>query len=270
MAQDVLDEPRLTVEVVPKEARQHTRIVKILREALLLGVLFAFYSVGRYVAARHSGAAFTNAELVVDVERALGLPSEVELQRETLSVPDLPQAANGYYALVHFPLTIAVLLWLSLRRPAAYPRVRWAMVALTGMAAIGHLAFPLAPPRMLPQLGFVDTGVRYGQSVYGAKTDGGIANQFAAMPSLHVGWAAMIAVVMILVTRSRWRWLWVLHPVVTFAVVVVTANHYWLDGLVALILVVCCLPLLGPAVRRLAGDTSVPSGADQSVGIHRM
>jgi hypothetical protein len=72
------------------------------------------------------------------------------------------------------------------------------------------------------------------------------------------------------VTRSRWRWLWVLHPVVTFAVVVVTANHYWLDGLVALILVVCCLPLLGPAVRRLAGDTSVPSGADQSVGIHRM
>jgi hypothetical protein len=75
-----------------------------------------------------------------------------------------------------------------------------------------------------------------------------MANQFAAMPSLHVGWAALIAIAMITVTRSRWRWLWVLHPVTTFAVVVLTANHYWLDGLVALVLLACCL-LLPSAVR---------------------
>ncbi|HET6297265.1 MAG TPA: phosphatase PAP2 family protein, partial [Kribbella sp.] len=89
------------------------------------------------------------------------------------------------------------------------------------------------------------------QSVYGPTTDSGVANQFAAMPSLHVGWAFMVAVFLIRYTRSRWRWLWIAHPVITFAVVVVTANHYWLDGLIAIGL---ALPLLlifdGRRVRR--------------------
>jgi len=104
---------------------------------------------------------------------------------------------------------------------------------------IGHMFFPLAPPRMMP--GWVDTGVLLGQSVYGPSTDSGVANQFAAMPSLHVGWAFMVAVFLIRATRSRWRWLWIAHPLLTFTVVVVTANHYWLDGLVAISL---ALPLL--------------------------
>jgi hypothetical protein len=143
---------------------------------------------------------------------------------------------------VHTPLTATVLLWLSIWRPKAYSHVRWTMVALTGLALIGHIAFPLAPPRMMP--GFVDTGLRFGQSVYGPDHTGGAVNQFAAMPSLHVGWAALIALSMILITRSRWRWLWLLHPVITFTVVVVTANHYWLDGLVALALLALSLPLL--------------------------
>ena len=104
------------------------------------------------------------------------------------------------------------------------------------------MVFPLAPPRMMP--GFVDTGLQFGQSVYGAERSGGVANQFAAMPSLHVGWAALIALSMILITRSKWRWLWLAHPIITFGVVVVTANHYWLDGIVALLLLAVSLPLL--------------------------
>ena len=123
---------------------------------------------------------------------------------------------------MHAPLTAAVLLWLSIWRPKAYPRVRWTMVSVTGLALIGHILFPLAPPRMMP--GFIDTGLRFGQSVYGPENSGGVANQFAAMPSLHVGWAALIALSMILITRSKWRWLWLLHPIITFAVVVVTAK----------------------------------------------
>jgi hypothetical protein len=71
-----------------------------------------------------------------------------------------------------------------------------------------------------------------------------VVNQFAAMPSLHVGWAALIALAMILITRTKWRWLWLLHPIITFGVVVVTANHYWLDGIVVLILLAISLPLL--------------------------
>ncbi|TDO30629.1 PAP2 superfamily protein [Kribbella sp. VKM Ac-2527] len=216
---------------------------QVLREILLLGSMYVVYSIGRIYAAKHSASAFDNAHRLVHWERELGLPSEAALQHSFLQLPHLPQAANAYYAYVHFPLTALVLIWLSVRRPAAYKKVRSTLMALTGLALVGHTIFPLAPPRMLPNLGWVDTGIRFGQSVYGPNSDTGMANQFAAMPSLHVGWAALIAIAMITVTRSRLRWLWLLHPLTTLAVVVLTANHYWLDGLVALTLLICCLLL---------------------------
>ncbi|HYU85031.1 MAG TPA: phosphatase PAP2 family protein [Kribbellaceae bacterium] len=220
------------------------RVRQVLHEVLLLGSMYVVYSIGRIYAAGHSASAFDDAHRLVGWERDLGLPNEATLQHAFLHLPHLAQIANGFYAWVHFPLTAAVLIWLSVRCPVAYKGVRSTLMALTGLALIGHTVFPLAPPRMLPGLGWVDTGIRFGQSVYGPSTDSGMANQFAAMPSLHVGWAALVAIAMITVTRSRLRWLWIAHPVITFAVVVLTANHYWLDGIVALALLACCLPLL--------------------------
>ncbi|TDW89093.1 PAP2 superfamily protein [Kribbella sp. VKM Ac-2566] len=215
---------------------------RVVREAVLLATLFLVYSAGRQIAARHTGSAFDHAHEVLSLQNWLQLPNEASIQHWVLQFPRLVEGANLYYASVHAPLTAAVLLWLSIWRPKAYSHVRWTMVSLTGLALIGHIAFPLAPPRMMP--GFVDTGLRFGQSVYGPDHTGGAVNQFAAMPSLHVGWAALIALSMILITRSRWRWLWLLHPIITFSVVVVTANHYWLDGIVALVLLAASLPLL--------------------------
>lgn len=215
---------------------------RVVREAVLLATLFLVYSAGRQIAAKHTGNAFENAHDVLSLQRWLGLPDEAALQQQALQVTHLVEGANLYYASVHAPLTIAVLLWLSIRRPRAYPLVRWTMVSVTGLALIGHIVFPLAPPRMLP--GFVDTGLRFGQSVYGPDQSDGVANQFAAMPSLHVGWAALIALAMILITRTKWRWLWLLHPLITIGVVVVTANHYWLDAVVVLLLLAVSLPLL--------------------------
>jgi hypothetical protein len=207
-----------------------------------LATLFLVYSAGRQIAARHTGSAFDHAHEVLSFQSWLHLPNEASIQHAALKFPHLVEGANLYYASVHAPLTAAVLLWLSIWRPKAYPHVRWTMVSVTGLALVGHIAFPLAPPRMMP--GFVDTGLRFGQSVYGAEHSGGPVNQFAAMPSLHVGWASLIALSMILITRSKWRWLWLLHPIITFAVVVVTANHYWLDGIVVLLLLGVSLPLL--------------------------
>jgi PAP2 superfamily len=217
---------------------------RLVREVVLLATLFGVYSAGRQVAAKHTGSAFNHAWDVYSWQRFLHLPNEASLQHAALHVPHLIEWANLYYASVHAPLTGAVLLWLSIWRPKAYPRVRWTMVSVTGLALVGHIVFPLAPPRMLPQLGFVDTALEFGQSVYGPQNSGGVANQFAAMPSLHIGWASLIALSMILITRSRWSWLWLLHPIITFGVVVVTANHYWLDGIVVLILLAVSLPLL--------------------------
>jgi hypothetical protein len=212
---------------------------RIIREVGLLAVLFGIYNLGRFLSAEHAGSAYRNADELIRWEAWLGLPNEAAVQQHALQIPGLAEAANIFYASVHFPLTAVVLLWLMIRRPAEYGKARWALASLTGLALIGHMFFPLAPPRMMP--GWIDTGVLLGQSVYGPTTDSGVANQFAAMPSLHVGWAFMVAVFLIRATRSRRRWLWIAHPVLTFAVVVVTANHYWLDGLIAIAL---ALPLL--------------------------
>ena len=76
----------------------------------------------------------------------------------------------------------------------------------------------------------------FGPSAYNPDSTTGVANQYAAMPSLHIAWAVLVAITVVRVSRSRWRWLAILHPVITIFVVVATGNHYWLDGLVGLAL----------------------------------
>jgi hypothetical protein len=227
---------------------------RIVREIALLAVLFGAYNLGRFLSAEHTESAYKHADELIRWENWLGLPSEAIVQHQALRVHDLADAANVFYASVHFPLTALVLLWLMIRRPGEYGKARWALASLTGLALIGHMFFPLAPPRMMP--GWVDTGVLLGQSVYGPSTDSGVANQFAAMPSLHVGWAFMVAVLLIRATRSRWRWLWIAHPLLTFTVVVVTANHYWLDGLVAITLALPLLLIFDVRRVRIPADVS--------------
>ncbi|MFI2782403.1 phosphatase PAP2 family protein [Streptomyces sp. ALB3] len=205
----------------------------LVRELLLVAGLFLVYKLGRQAANGHVEEAFRNAGHVWSLERALGLPGEGAVQGVLLHSHTLVQAANTYYAAVHFPATLAFLVWLYRRRPRHYVRSRRVLAVLTGAALALHLLFPLAPPRMLHAAGLVDTARAYGPTVYGdtPATDS-MANQFAAMPSLHVGWALAVAVGLIVATRSRWRMLWLLHPLLTLLVVVGTANHYWLDALV--------------------------------------
>jgi PAP2 superfamily protein len=253
-------EPRAGLPPLSPPSEQHGRFKRIVREIALLAVLFGVYNLGRLISAHHAGSAFVHAELVRHLQSWLGLPSEAQVQQVALQVPDLARAANRYYASVHFPLTAVVLIWLLIRRPVEYAKFRWALASLTGLALIGHLVFPLAPPRMFPQYGLVDTAQLLGQSVYNADAESGLANQFAAMPSLHVGWAFLVAVFLIRTTKSRWRWLWIAHPVITFAVVVVTANHYWLDGLVAIGL---AIPLVLIFDSRRVRQDSTPAGVEQ-------
>jgi hypothetical protein len=111
----------------------------------------------------------------------------------------------------------------------------------------------------------VDTGHILGPSVYGPST-AAFANQFAAMPSLHVGWAALVAVVLVRGLHGRLRWLWLLYPVLTLLVVVVTANHYWLDAAVALLLLAADLALLAQHPPRAIRRASRRRAAASSVG----
>ncbi|MFE4632618.1 phosphatase PAP2 family protein [Streptomyces sp. NPDC056773] len=232
----------------------------LMRELLLVAGFFAVYKYGRTLATGRTGEAFRNAARVWDAERALHLPGEGLVQRVLLHSDALVHTANTYYAAVHFPATVLFLVWLYLCRPAHYLWTRRVLAVLTGAALVIHLAFPLAPPRMLGAAHLIDTGQVYGPTVYGAAPAADtMANQFAAMPSLHFGWALMLALGMIAATSSRWRALWLLHPLVTLLVVVGTANHYWLDALVATLLLAAALLLVPrPAGRSIIARRSVP------------
>ncbi|MFD7560620.1 phosphatase PAP2 family protein [Streptomyces sp. NPDC059835] len=232
---------------------------RLIREVLLVAGLFAVYKAGRTLSTGRTDEAFRNAGWTWDAERALHLPGEGAVQRLLLHDDALVHTANTYYAAVHFPATALFLIWLYVRRPGHYLWARRVLAVLTGAALVLHLAFPLAPPRMLGAAHLVDTGQVYGPSVYGVEPAADtMANQFAAMPSLHFGWALVLALGMIAATRSRWRALWLLHPLATLLVVVGTANHYWLDSIVAAALLGAAL-LLVPRPPRSGSPTREPT-----------
>ncbi|HEX7096551.1 MAG TPA: phosphatase PAP2 family protein [Acidimicrobiales bacterium] len=199
----------------------------------MVGAFFV-YKLVRFVMRGEASEAIDNAHTVVDIERALRFFTEPDLQQLVVDHPLLVKFLNQYYIGAHFPVTIAVLVWLYIRRPLGYRTTRRILLVASGVGMLIHIAYPLAPPRMLPSLGFVDTGELWGPAAYGpGAVFGDIANEFAAMPSLHFGWAVIMAVALVRYGRSPLRWLIVLHPMLTTAAIVMTANHYWLDALVA-------------------------------------
>ena len=216
-------------------------LAPLAKETAVVLALYAFWMKSADWAVTRAVGATGHGLWVWRVERDVHLPSEVSLQRLLLPHPLWVQTANAFYAIVHVPALILFLVWLWFRHRDQYAKWRNAGAILTGACLLIQM-IPVAPPRLLPQLGFVDTAVRYGQSVYGT---GGIkiAPQLAAMPSVHVGWAVFIAVAVIAVSTSPWRWLILLHPALTLMAVVATANHWWLDGIVAAALLPCAMAL---------------------------
>ncbi|MFG2088083.1 phosphatase PAP2 family protein [Spirillospora sp. NPDC048824] len=234
------------------------RMRPLVTEAGLLAVLFAFYKWGRSLFDHGPAEAMANAARLWEFQRSW-LPSEVDLQQWALGWDQTAFLANVYYVGMHFPGTALLLVWLYVRHRSSYGRVRNELVALTAAGLVVHVLFPLAPPR-LAGIGAVDTMMTVGPSAYPPET-GGIANQYAAMPSLHIGWAILVAVAVLRVSRSRWRWVVAMHAPVTVVVVVVTANHYWTDGLVAAALLAGAVTLVSTAGRVRQGGVLALRGA---------
>src|SRR6476661_664673 len=251
-------------------AASWARLGDVAWESSLLFVLYGLWQFAGSFTVMSTSGALPRARWLWDAERVLYLPSETDLQRLILPHPLLVQACNLYYDILHFPLLGACLIWLYARHRADYPRIRTTVALFTGVSLLIQL-IPVAPPRLLASTGMVDTAVQYGQSVY-AWGGGFDADEFSAMPSVHVGWALIVAIAVITVSRSRWRWLAAAYPVVTLLVVVVTANHFWLDGIAAGLLVVLVLVVQraarglrsgksseGPQVKSVRGEMSVRS-----------
>jgi hypothetical protein len=208
--------------------------------AIVAGLLI-LYSTGRRLAEGHTALALRNARQLWSWERRWHVPNELALEHWFLAHPLVAQTADLYYASVHFPLTFAALLWLFLYRHELYQWTRDVLAVMTTAGLMLIFAFPMAPPRMMTGLGFTDVAAVFGQSVYHGST---ISNQYASMPSLHVGWAVLVAAALVRAGRTRLRWLWLIHPLVTVLVVIGTANHYWADALVGAALLAIALPLV--------------------------
>ncbi len=224
-------------------------VIVFTQESALVFALFALWQFAGSFSVMGPGGALARGRWIWHLERVLYLPSETSLQRLFLPHPLIVQAFNLYYDVLHFPILIACLIWLFVWHRSVYIRRRTTLAAFTGACLLVQL-IPVAPPRMLPGTGMVDTAVLYHQSVY-QKTAGFNPDQLGAMPSVHVGWAILVAIMVISAARSRWRWLALLYPVATTLAVVVTANHYWMDGIVAALILAVVL-LVQSEIERLA------------------
>lgn len=217
--------------------------------AIILG-LFALWQYAGSFGVMGPDGALGRAQWIWDAERVVHLPSETTVQAFFLPHPLIVQFFNYYYASLHFPVLVGTMIWLFVRHRDKYSAARTTLVALTAACLLIQL-IPVAPPRMLASSGMVDTAIQYGQSVYSA-TAGFNPDQLSAMPSVHVGWAVLVAILIIRTARTRWRWLWLLYPAATTLIVAVTANHFWADGIVAaaLLLAVLAVQHLVTKLRR--------------------
>ncbi|WP_291382780.1 phosphatase PAP2 family protein [Demequina sp.] len=196
-----------------------------------LGLLFGLYwlySVMRSASPDRVALATSNARFVESVQRSWGLDIELSLNGLFVHSPWLADAASLWYQVTHMVVTVGVLLWLWRRRRANYGPLRTALAVLMVAGLATYWIFPLSPPRFALR-GAVDTMMVNPVLFAGHESVTGLANLYAAMPSLHVGWAVWCALAIVMTTRSRWRYLAWGYPLITTFVVLGTANHYVLD-----------------------------------------
>lgn len=229
----------------------------------LVWVAFYFaYNITRGLADRNVAAAFENGEWIARMESRLGTLFEPSLQR-TFDTPLMTSLMSSTYWLSQFVVVGVALFWVYLRRHETFAFFRnWLIVAnLTGLVC--YVLVPTAPPRMLPEWGFTDTLAASGSLDHGSV--GRLANQYAAMPSLHVMDALIVGVTLFLVVRQPLiRLLWLAWPAWVAFAVMATANHYWLDiaagALIAALTAVALRPAL--AVGRWRKRPAPAYGAD--------
>jgi PAP2 superfamily len=202
-------------------------------EIVMCLLFYLVYSAVRNTNKSHPSEAFRNARTIIDMEHAIGIFHEATLQRWALHVKPLIITCNYYYGALHFLVTIGVAIVLFRKWSDEYPRWRNTLGISTALALIGFVSFPLMPPRLLPShYGFVDTLDKY-PTIW--SFDSGavsrISNQFAAMPSVHCAWALWCACVLVPQLRHPVaRAAAAMYPVLTVVVIVLTANHYFLDA----------------------------------------
>ncbi|ARZ69983.1 phosphatase PAP2 family protein [Streptomyces sp. HU2014] len=226
-------------------------------ELPLIAVVYAVYSAGRLLVRGNVQPAIDHGLAILDLEKTFRINFEHPLNRLFTEHASLGIPADFAYASLHYILTPAILVWAFRRRPRDYRFLRsWLMIS-TLIGLIGFTLLPTCPPRLLDDTyGFVDTMAQYGSyGWWGGEASaprglGGMTNQYAAMPSLHVGWALWCGVVMWRYGRTTWAKIaGVVYPAAITLIVMGTANHYFLDAVAGAAVMGVGLLLAKPAVR---------------------
>jgi hypothetical protein len=229
------------------------------KELAIMAMFYAIYSFTRNLFGSNRIAAdgvpeqaFGNAEKVIRVEKLLGLFHEESAQDLFLPYRGFIQFWNTYYGTAHFIVTLIVFAVLFWKRPAVFPQWRNSLAVMTALGILGFAFFPLMPPRLLDEPcpkdatrnevefggACIESDLRGDDGPWSFESDGmaSISNQYAAMPSLHIGWSTWCAFAMWPLLRRRWsKAAWLLYPIATWFCIVVTANHFWIDGVGGLV-----------------------------------
>lgn len=243
-------------DIAGVEATPRTRL-RWWTELPLILLVYACYSAGRLLARGDVNSAVDHGLAILDIEKALHINAEHPLNRLFTREPWIGVPADFWYASLHYLVTPVLLVWIFRSRTVHYRAARTWLMTSTFIGLIGFTLLPTCPPRLLAEgYGFVDTMAHYssygwwGGEASAPRGLGGMTNQYAAMPSLHVGWALWCGVML-------WRYggtrtakaAGVAYPLITTIVVMGTANHYFLDAVAGAAVMGVGL-LLAPYVMR--------------------
>lgn len=211
--------------------------VRLGREILLIAPAVVIYFAIRGVIVGREDAAFTNAEHIMEFQTRLGIFHEPTMQAWILGSDFLVRLMNWIYIWGHWPVVVGTLIWLIVRRPVTFSIYRNAFLISGVIAMFIFATFPVAPPRLMPDLDVVDTVSEQSNS-YRVLQPPALTNPYAAMPSLHFGWNLLMGIALVRESRNRQvRFFGYVMPAMMFLGIVLTANHYLVDGVVGGLLV---------------------------------
>ncbi len=221
--------------------RRHTSWFDLV-EIALVALGFLLYFVVRGGVVDRTGEALANARAIIDAQKAAGLLFEPALNSWTLAAEWRVEFFNFIYFWMDFPLIVGVGLILFFRSRFHYTLLRDALLISGGFALIVYFTYPVAPPRFLPEWGFVDTLEEFANLSYQANSMKPFVNPFAAVPSLHVGWSVLLTFVLFMATGN-----WLVRGGVLFILVaqtiavMATANHYFFDAMMGTLISLAAL-----------------------------
>lgn len=231
------------------------------REVLVFVAFLVFYKISRYAAIGGKELAFANAMAVIEFEKMLGIFYEVQIQQFFLDKSVFIKGLNEFYMRLHLPTSIIFFVWLYHRRRNYYFYIRNGFLLANVITLFFFMGFPCAPPRMLNDIGFVDTlkdvsGINLYKGVLSK-----LFNQYAAVPSMHFGNALLIALVTFLLHKSTWlRFSIIIYPLLVLFVIVVTGNHFFIDAVLGGIVVLIPYPVMNLIERIFPTWTKVMRG----------